>query len=454
VIRRYTLPEMAAVWSDEARFTRMLEVELAVARAQGRRGLVPSSALEAIEVRARVDVERIAELERTTDHDVIAFVSQVAESVGADGRYLHLGLTSSDVVDTALALQLRAAGRLLLDAADGLIETLVTRARAEATTVLMGRTHSVHAEPTTLGLKIAGWAFEIERGRTRLATAVDEIGTGKVSGPVGTYSHLDPDVEAEVLGELGLRADPVSTQIVQRDRHAALLAAIAILGGSLERLATEVRNLQHTEIGELQEPFRAGQKGSSAMPHKRNPIVAERIAGLARLLRGYAHTALENQPLWHERDISHSSAERVILPDATTVLHYALVKVTALVQGLVARPERMRENIERGLGLHASSRVLVALVDGGGLSREDAYAIVQRAALRAADERRPLRELLATDPAVATRLTLEQLDACFDDRAFLRHVPAVIARLDAIEAALGERRATAAPHRPASGVTR
>jgi adenylosuccinate lyase len=454
VIRRYTLPEMAAVWSDEARFTRMLEVELAVARAQGRRGLVPASALEAIEVRARIDVERIAELERTTDHDVIAFVSQVAESVGADGRYLHLGLTSSDVVDTALALQLRAAGRLLLDAADGLIETLVTRARAEATTVLMGRTHSVHAEPTTLGLKIAGWAFEIERGRTRLATAVDEIGTGKVSGPVGTYSHLDPDVEAEVLGELGLRADPVSTQIVQRDRHAALLAAIAILGGSLERLATEVRNLQHTEIGELQEPFRAGQKGSSAMPHKRNPIVAERIAGLARLLRGYAHTALENQPLWHERDISHSSAERVILPDATTVLHYALVKVTALVQGLVARPERMRENIERGLGLHASSRVLVALVDGGGLSREDAYAIVQRAALRAADERRPLRELLATDPAVATRLTLEQLDACFDDRAFLRHVPAVIARLDAIEAALGERRATAAPHRPASGVTR
>jgi adenylosuccinate lyase len=232
----------------------------------------------------------------------------------------------------------------------------------------------------------------------------------------------------------------VSTQIVQRDRHAALLAAIAILGGTLERIATEVRNLQHTEIGELQEPFRAGQKGSSAMPHKRNPILSERIAGLARLLRGYAHAAMENQPLWHERDISHSSAERVILPDATIVLHYALVKTTGLVEGLIARPERMRDNIERGLGLHASSRVLLALVDGTGLSREEAYAIVQRASLRAADERRPLRELLATDPVVARKLTLEQLDACFDDAAFLRHVPAVIARLDELERGLAARR--------------
>ncbi len=436
MIRRYTLAEMEAIWSDEARFGQLLRVEVAVARAQAKRGLIPAMALAAIETRARVDVERIAEIERTTDHDVIAFVSQVAETVGPEGRFLHLGLTSSDVVDTALALQLQAAGRRLLAAADTLLVALIARARAEADTVMMGRTHSVHAEPTTLGLKLAGWAFELARGRERLARAVDEIGTGKVSGPVGTYSHLDPDIEAEVLGELGLHVDPVSTQIVQRDRHAGLLAAVAIVGGSLERFATEIRNLQHTEIGELQEPFRSGQKGSSAMPHKRNPILCERIAGLARLLRGYAHTAFEDQPLWHERDISHSSAERVILPDATIVLDYMLVKSTGLVEGLVVHAERMRENIARGLGLHASSRVLVALVERGGLSREDAYAIVQRAALRAADERTPLKALLATDPGVAGRLSLAELDGCFDDAALLRHVPAVIARLDALEAAV------------------
>jgi adenylosuccinate lyase len=291
----------------------------------------------------------------------------------------------------------------------------------------------VHAEPTTFGLKLAGWAFELERGRRRLATATDEIGTGKISGPVGTYSHLDPELEAEVLGALGLHADPVSTQIVQRDRHATFLAAIAVLGGSLERFATEIRNLQHTEIGEVQEPFKTGQKGSSAMPHKRNPILSERIAGLARLLRGYAQTGFENQPLWHERDISHSSAERVVLPDATTLLDYMLVRMTGLIEGLVVRPERMRENIERGLGLHASSRVLTQLVEGAGLSRENAYAIVQRAALRAADERRPLRDVIAVEPVVARKLSLEQLDACFDDSVVLRHVPTIIGRLDALE---------------------
>jgi adenylosuccinate lyase len=287
-----------------------------------------------------------------------------------------------------------------------------------------------------MGLKLAGWAFEVDRGRTRLATAIDEVGTGKISGPVGTYSHLAPDVEAEVMEDLGLHADPVSTQIVQRDRHAALLAAIAILGGTLERIATEVRNLQHTEIGELQEPFKTGQKGSSAMPHKRNPIMSERIAGLARLLRGYAHTALEDQPLWHERDISHSSAERVILPDATILLDYMLVKVTGLLDGLGIKSERMRENIARGLGLHASSRVLVALVERGGIGRDEAYAIVQRAALRAADERAPLRDLLAVDPVVAQKLSLTDLDACFDEAAFLRHTHDVIARLDRLDPAM------------------
>ena len=433
MIRRYTRPEMGAVWSEEARFAAMLRVELAVVKAQVARGTVPAEAQAVIARRARVDVDRIAEIEQVTDHDVIAFVSQVAESVGPEGRFLHLGLTSSDVVDSGLALQLRAAGDLLLAGAGALLAALVARARAEAGTVMMGRTHSVHAEPTTLGLKLAGWAFELARDRARLDRAFEDVATGKISGPVGTYSLLAPDLEAEVLADLGLAADPVSTQIVQRDRHAAVMAAIAITGGSLERFATEVRNLQHTEIGELMEPFRAGQKGSSAMPHKRNPILCERIAGLARLLRGYAGAALENQPLWHERDISHSSAERVLLPDATILLDYMLAKMTGLVEGLVVRPERMRENIERGLGLHASSRVLVALVDEGGLSREEAYAIVQRSALRAADERRPLRDLLATDPGVAQGLTLARLDACFDDAGFLAHVPAIIARLDAID---------------------
>jgi adenylosuccinate lyase len=439
MIRRYTLPEMGALWTEEARFEHMLRVEIEVARAQASRGTVPGDALTAIESRARIDVDRIAEIEKTTDHDVIAFVSQVAETVGPEGRYLHLGLTSSDVVDSALALQLREAGELLLRDCDRLIAVLVSRARAEADTVMMGRTHSVHAEPTTFGLKLAGWAFEVDRGRRRLAEAVDEIGTGKLSGPVGTYSHLGPEIEAEVLGRLELRVDPASTQIVQRDRHAALLTAIAILGGSLERFATEIRNLQHTEIVEVMEPFKAGQKGSSAMPHKRNPILSERIAGLARLLRGYAHTALEDQPLWHERDISHSSAERVILPDATIVLDYMLVRMAGLLEGLLVRSERMRENIARGLGLHASSRVLTALVDEGAMSREDAYAVVQRASLRAADERSPLRDLLAVDPAVAQRLSLAQLDACFEESAFLRHVPEVIARLDALGEGLAAR---------------
>jgi adenylosuccinate lyase len=428
VIGRYTLPEAASLWSDEARFGQMLRVELAVLRVLARRGDVPADAVAVIEQRARVDVERIAEIERTTDHDVIAFVSQVAESVGEEGRYVHLGLTSSDVVDTALALQCRAAADLILDALDGLIAVLVRRAREHAGTLQMGRTHGVHAEPITFGLKLASWAFELDRDRTRLAAAAADLATGKLSGPVGTYSHLPPEVEAEALADLGLASDPVSTQIVQRDRHAAFLAAIAVTGGSIERFAVEVRNLQHTEIGEVQEPFRAGQKGSSAMPHKRNPILSERLTGMARLLRGYALAGLEDQALWHERDISHSSVERVALPGATTLLHYMLVRFTALVADLVVRPERMAETIERGLGLHASSRVFDALL-ATGLSREAAYAIVQRDALRAADEGRPLRELLEADPEVTGTLDAPTIAACFDDAAHLAHVPAVLERL-------------------------
>ena len=430
MIPRYTLPEMGAVWTDEARFAAMLRVELAVARAQARRGLVPGDALTALESRAVVDVARIAELERTTDHDVVAFVSQVAESVGPEGRFLHLGLTSSDVVDTALALQCRAAADRLLVDLDAAIAAVARRAREHAGTAMMGRTHSVHAEPTTFGLKLAGWAWELDRGRSRLRAAADDLATGKISGPVGTYSHLDPDLEEEVLHELRLTPDPASTQVVARDRHAAFLAAIAVTGGSIERFATEIRNLQHTEIGEVMEPFRAGQKGSSAMPHKRNPILSERLAGLARLLRGYAAAGLEDEALWHERDISHSSVERVALPDATILLDYMLVKFTGLVDALVVRADRMAENVERGLGLHASSRVLLALVEQGGLSREEAYAIVQRNALRVADERRPLADVLALDAELTAAISMHTLAACFDDAHLLRNVPAVIARLD------------------------
>jgi adenylosuccinate lyase len=432
MIPRYSLPAMADLWTDQARFEQMLRVELAVLHVLARQGIVPVEAVHAIETRGRVDVARIAELERTTDHDVIAFVSQVAESVGDEGRWLHFGLTSSDVVDTGLALQCQAAGVLLIAVLDDAIETLVGRAREHARTLQMGRTHSVHAEPITFGLKLASWAFELDRDRQRLRHATADLATGKISGPVGTYSQLGPDVEAATLAELGLAVDPVSTQIVQRDRHAAFLAAIAITGGSIERFATEVRNLQHTEIAELQEPFRQGQKGSSAMPHKRNPIMSERLAGLARLLRGFALAGMEDQALWHERDISHSSVERVVLPGAATLLHYMLVRFRSLVAGLLVRPDRMQENIDRGLGLHASSRLLTAMVENGGLSREDAYVIVQRSAMRAADERRSFRELLAADPEVAEALSPEQLAASFDDEQALQYAATILARLDAL----------------------
>ena len=433
MIPRYTLPEMGRLWADQARFESMLRVEIAALRAVERHGLVPAGVADEVDASAKVDIERIAELERTTDHDVIAFVSQVAETVGPNGRFIHFGLTSSDVVDTALALQCRAAADLLLSATDALIATLIAKAREHSETVMMGRTHSVHAEPITFGLKLASWAFELRRDRDRLASAAQDLATGKLSGAVGTYSQLAPEIEAEVMAELHLAIDPISTQIIQRDRHAAFLAAIAVCGGSLERFATEVRNLQHTEIGEVQEPFRAGQKGSSAMPHKRNPITSERIVGLSRLLRGYAVAALEDQALWHERDISHSSVERVALPDATTLLHYMLVRFGRLVDGLVVRPERMRENVERGLGLFASSRLLTMLVEDGGLSREDAYSIVQRAALRASDERRQLRELVEADPAVTGALSETQIAACFDIARLLVHARALIDRLEQLE---------------------
>ena len=423
---------MRRVWGDAARWDAALRVEVAVAQAQAKRGTIPAEAAQAISTRATVNLGRIAELEATLDHDTLAFVNAVAESVGSEGRYLHYGLTSSDVVDTALALQLRAAADLILAELDALIAVIIRRAREERDTVMAGRTHSVHAEPMTFGAKLAGWAFEAARNRVRLATAADEVATGKISGPVGTYSQIDPAIEREVLSELGLRADPVSTQIVQRDRHAAFVAAIAITGGTLERFATEIRNLQHTEIDELREPFRSGQAGSSAMPQKRNPVKSERIAGLARILRGYAVAAAENQALWHERDMSHSSAERILLPDATGLMHYALRSMRNIIDGLEVNRDAMRRNLDAGLGLHAASRLLTALVNAGA-PRDQAYALVQGATATARAESRPLADVARATIEMSALLDERELVRALDERAALAHCSLLVDRLKEIE---------------------
>ena len=372
---------------------------------------------------AAFTVEAVKEREKVTDHDVAAFVDVVAESVGEAGRWVHHGLTSSDVLDTALALQLSQAGMLLVGGASDYRDALVRRAREHAETLCVGRTHGVHAEPTTFGLKLAGFAFEADRNLKRLERAVEGVSVGALSGAVGTYSANGPELEAAVLGRLGLAREDVSTQVVPRDRHAELLSAIAVAGAGLERFATEVRHLQRTEVRELEEPFRAGQKGSSAMPHKRNPITSERITGIARLLRGYAQAGLEDVALWHERDISHSSVERVALPDATILLDYAQSLALRLVDGMVVHEDRMRENLELTHGALYSQRALLALVESGR-SRDDAYRIVQENAQRAWDEGTPFRDLLAQ---AAPEL---DLDAIFDPRAFVRHAPEVLARLD------------------------
>lgn len=434
MIERYTRPEMGAVWGEAARWEAALRVEIAVAHAQAKRGDIPAAAAQAIATRAKVNLPRIAELEATLDHDTLAFVNAVAESIGAEGRYLHFGLTSSDVIDTALALQLRAASDLILAELDALIVVIIRRAREERDTVMTGRTHSVHAEPMTLGAKLAGWAFEAARDRERLATAADEVATGKISGPVGTYSQISPQIEREALAALKLRVDPVSTQVVQRDRHAALVAAIAIMGGTLERFATEIRNLQHSEIDELREPFRAGQAGSSAMPQKRNPVKSERIAGFARLLRGYAAVAMENQALWHERDMSHSSAERIILPDATTLLHYALVSMRGIIDKMEVNREAMRRNLDAGFGLHAASRLLTALINAGA-AREAAYTLVQRASSAAREKRINLHQIAVATPEIAGALSAEALTAALDERAAIANCGILVDRLKEIERA-------------------
>src|SRR5437763_6262843 len=420
---------MARIWSDENKLARWLDVELAALEAWGETGEVPAEAVAEIRARARPPTpERVAEIEARTQHDVAAFVDAVAEGLGEHGRWFHYGLTSSDVLDTALALQIREAGALILDGLERTLAAVAARAEEHRETLQIGRTHGIHAEPTTFGLKLAGWAFELDRDRTRLERALEGMRVGKLSGAVGTYSATDPEVERAACERLGLQPAPTSTQVLQRDRHAELLSALAVTAASLEKFALEIRHLARTEVAEVQEPFGRGQKGSSAMPHKQNPVVAERICGLARIVRAAATVGLENVALWHERDISHSSAERVVIPDAFLALDYMLDRFAWLVEGLVVRPERMRRNLEASHGLFFSHRLLLALVDSG-LPRTEAYRLVQRHALRASDEEQDFRELVRADRELAGRV---DLDAVFDLNAYTRHVDTVFERLRAL----------------------
>jgi adenylosuccinate lyase len=402
---------MGAVWTDDRRLGAWLEVELAALDAHVELGVVPAADAAAIRAGAKVDVARSKEIEERTHHDVIAFTETVAEQVGEPSRWFHYGLTSSDVVDTGLALQLRDAGAQLLRGVEVARATVLARALEHRATPCMGRTHGVHAEPTTFGLKLLGWVFELDRAHARLARATDGVSVGKLSGAVGAYGNIDPLVEERVLALLGLDVEPASTQVVARDRHAEFLAAIAITGSSLDRFATELRHLQRSEVRETEEPFGKGQKGSSAMPHKKNPITCERISGLARVLRGNAVVGFEDVPLWHERDISHSSAERVVLADSTILLDYMLAKFSWVMDGLVVRSERMRQNLDASQGLPFSGRVLLALVEAG-LSREDAYVVVQRNAMQAWESGEHLRDLVLADPDAAS------LDAGVIEQAF------------------------------------
>ena len=419
---------MSRVWSDEAKLERWLSVELAVADAWAQVGAIPVASARAIRERAQVPTPaRVADLERTTNHDVAAFVDAVASELGADGRWFHYGLTSSDVLDTALALTIQSSGSLVRDGVVRASNAVLARADEHRDTVTIGRTHGVHAEPTTFGLKLLGWAFQLDRDRGRLEHALEGLRVGKLSGAVGTYATTTPEVERIACDALGLEPAPSSTQVLQRDRHAELLSALAILASSLDRFALEIRHLARTEVREVEEPFARGQKGSSSMPHKRNPIVSERICGLARVVRGYAVVGLENIALWHERDITHSSAERVVLPDAFLAIDYMLDRFAWLVEGLVVRPERMRANLEATGGLFFSQRLLLALVESG-LARDDAYRLVQRHAMRAWDEGLDFRDLVRGDAEIAGRVDLGDV---FDLRAYTRHVDEVFGRVRA-----------------------
>jgi adenylosuccinate lyase len=417
---------MAGVWSDESKLARWLDVELAALDAWAELGAVPADAVVEIRERAKPpSPERVSELERETQHDVAAFVDAVAEQVGPAGRWIHHGLTSSDIVDTALSLQVRNAGELILAGMERAFDAVVERALRHRNDVCIGRTHGIHAEPTTFGLKLAAWAFELDRGRERLRRALETMRVGKLSGAVGTYAATDPELERLACERLGLEPDPVSTQIVQRDRHAELLSTLALAAASLDKFALEIRHLARTEVAEVAEPFGKGQKGSSAMPHKRNPVVAERICGLARVVRANALVGLENVALWHERDISHSSAERVVIPDSFLALDYMLDRFSWLIEGLDVRPERMLRNLESSRGLFFSQRLLLALVESG-LPRGEAYRLVQRHALRAHEEEQDFRELVDADEEIAGRVALDEL---FDLGWYTRHVDAVFERL-------------------------
>jgi adenylosuccinate lyase len=428
VIKRYTNPEMGAIWSDERRYETWLEVELAATDAMADAGLIPADAARELRARAAFDIARIEEIEQTTQHDVIAFTTAVAEKVGPAARWLHFGLTSSDVIDTAQALQMRQAAALIVKGISGLMEAVRARAEEHRRTPMIGRTHGVHAEPMTLGIKLALWYAELQRDLDRVLRARDIVSVGKLSGAVGTFAHLDPEIEARVCERLGLEPAPVASQVIQRDRHAELVAALAITAASLEKFALEIRGLQKTEIGEVEEPFGKGQKGSSAMPHKRNPIGCEQITGLARLIRANAMAALENVALWHERDISHSSVERVILPDSFIALDHMLRRFTRIVRGMVVYPDRMRENLERSRGVVFSGTVLLELARRG-VSREQAYEWVQRNAMRAFHEQTDFKALLLADPDLATVVSRDEIEKALDLNDQLRNVDAIFDRV-------------------------
>jgi len=428
MIDRYTLPEMGALWSEETKFQKWLDVEIAVCEVHAEMGTIPREALEQIKSRAKFSVSRINEIEKATDHDVIAFTTNLAESIGEAARFVHYGLTSSDVVDTANALLLREACDILLKKIDALIAVLKRRAFEFKDTPQVGRTHGIHAEPTSFGLTFALWFDEMHRNRERLEKAREAVAVGKISGAVGAFAHLDPQVEERVCAKLGLKAAPVSTQIVQRDSYAEYLCTLAVVASSLEKFALQVRHWQRTEVREAQEKFRKGQKGSSAMPHKRNPILSERICGMARVVRANSLVGLENVALWHERDISHSSAERVVLPDSSIAVDYMLHKMASLIDGLVVYPERMLENLNATRGLIFSGQLLLALTQSG-VAREEAYEWVQRNAMKTWDEGGDFHSLVSADKEIRAHLSEEQIARVFSLDTYLRNVGAVFARV-------------------------
>ncbi|MDN4594676.1 adenylosuccinate lyase [Polycladomyces subterraneus] len=432
MIERYTRPEMKEIWNDENRYRAWLEVEILACEAWAELGVIPKEDVEKIRQNARIDIGRILEIEQDTRHDVVAFTRAVAETLGPESKWVHYGLTSTDVVDTALSYLLLQANHILLKDIDHFLDVLKRKALEHKETVMMGRTHGVHAEPTTFGLKMALWYAEMKRNRDRFVQAMEEVRVGKISGAVGTYANIDPFVEQYVCDKLGLKPAPISTQTLQRDRHAEYMATLALIATSLEKFAVEIRGLQKSEIREVEEAFKKGQKGSSAMPHKRNPVGSENITGLSRVIRGHMLSAYENVPLWHERDISHSSVERIILPDATTLLNYMLRRFAGIVEELTVLPDNMKRNMEATYGLIYSQRVLLSLIDKG-LKREEAYDRVQKLAMQAWEEQRPFRGLVESDELITRTLSPEEIADCFDYRHHLKHVDTIFRRLGLVE---------------------